>query len=89
MRVRMRSLSATPARVAAPGQVVDVGADEATALVRAGFATYVDPPAPEPAEASAEASAESGHGADRPARSSRRSARRGRAGEAEPGGSGE
>jgi hypothetical protein len=44
-RVRYLTVDAGPAGVRHPGHVVDVGAEEAEALVRGHHAEYIDPPA--------------------------------------------
>lgn len=52
MRVQLKSLLANPQRVARPGQIVDLAASEARALVAAGYATHAEdtpqPPTPQP-----------------------------------------
>lgn len=53
-RVRFLTLDAGPDGVRHPGHVVDVGAEEAAALVRGRHADYIDPPSrPTPENASA------------------------------------
>ena len=49
MKVRMKTFSANPSGVAAPGQVVPVTPDRARELVSGGYAEYVEVPRePEP-----------------------------------------
>ena len=51
MLIRMRTTAAGPTGVVLAGQLADVPADQAKALIDAGYAQAAEPAKPEPAKA--------------------------------------